>query len=205
ELEETEIDDVIDISITDIDEDGTIQVKWKNPSNYNYNKVYIEYKNEAGDGNSILANAEDEKVNLKGLTPGSVYSITIRGKDIAGNLSDGITKKHKIAGSGIIEVVNTTSSNSYPGYSPINLVNKNGLTGGNPKTAMHDNNRGAYSMWHTNGNPGIDTWVEFDFGEEKIIDQMYIWNMNQMSDSNMTDRGFKNVKIQYSADKEEWN
>ena len=52
-------------------------------------------------------------------------------------------------------------------------------------------------MWHTAANPGNNAWFEVDLGEIYALDEMWIWNINQV---NNVERGFKNVKIEYSLD-----
>lgn len=204
ETKHTAVVDVQDISFTDLEEEGSVEIQWKDPADINYDNVEITSKDSLGKSKTVTVDAKNHQAILKDLIPSEVYTFTIKGKDLGGSLSKGVVKKHRIAGEQLIKVVNAKASNSYSGYDPINLVNRKGITGSGPKTAVHDNDRGAYSMWHTNANPGEGTSVQFDFGEEKAIDSMYIWNMNQVADSSMTDRGFKNVKITYSVDGIQW-
>lgn len=200
------VDDVTEAAVTDVDENGSVEITWKSPEHCNYAKVIAEYRNNSGDAGSVSANAEDGKILLENLEPSSLYTFRLYGQDICENRSQGVTVKHKTTGQAVLTVQAAAASNTFNSeYDPINVANGSGLTGRNPDTALHDNNKGAYTMWHTGANPGRDTWITFDFGELKAIDKMYVWNMNQQNGTtSYTDRGFKNVKIEYSSDGETW-
>lgn len=200
------VDDVTEAAVTDVDENGSVEITWKNPEHCNYAKVIAEYRNNSGDAGSVSANAEDGKILLENLEPSSLYTFRLYGQDICENRSQGVIVKHKTTGQAVLTVQAAAASNTFNSeYDPINVANGSGLTGRNPDTALHDNNKGAYTMWHTGANPGRDTWITFDFGELKAIDKMYVWNMNQQNGTtSYTDRGFKNVKIEYSSDGETW-
>ena len=102
----------------------------------------------------------------------------------------------------IIHPVSASAGSSYGGnQNPMNVINGVGLDG-DGLDARHDNEGSAKTMWHTAANPGANAWFEVDLGESYPLDEMWIWNINQ---SNNATRGFRNVKIEYSIDGEEWS
>ena len=62
---------------------------------------------------------------------------------------------------------------------------------------LHNNNTNAISMWHTDANPGVNAWVQFDLGQVCDVGEMWIWNINQ---ANNSARGFRDVKIEYKLE-----
>lgn len=85
----------------------------------------------------------------------------------------------------------------------VNVINNSGMSGTSSLEDTHDNQGGT--AWHTRHIPneinGEKAWIQFDFGRTYALDEMWIWNMNQ---ANLSARGLKNVKIEYSADGEVW-
>ncbi|WP_322390331.1 galactose-binding domain-containing protein, partial [Clostridium perfringens] len=74
------------------------------------------------------------------------------------------------------------------------------MSGTSVANYIRDNNKAATTLWQTRDpSKGVD--ITYDFGMVKSVDQMHVWNMNQM---NNADRGLKNVKIEYSLDNENW-
>ena len=100
----------------------------------------------------------------------------------------------------ILEAVDAIAGDYYDVQVPSFIIDGSGLTG-DDLSAVHDNHVSAFTMWHTNANPGEKAWVQIDLGQPYPLDEMYIWNMNQQ---NNTGRGFKNVKIEYSTDGDVW-
>lgn len=104
--------------------------------------------------------------------------------------------------SSIIQASNATAGSEYgPEQTVMNLINGSGMAGGCVPDAKQDNNKDSVTMWHSKQNPREKAWVVIDCGKNFYLDQMYIWNMNQL---NAIDRGFKNVKIEYSKDNKNW-
>ncbi|MBQ8895067.1 MAG: GH92 family glycosyl hydrolase [Clostridia bacterium] len=89
------------------------------------------------------------------------------------------------------------------------LIDGSGMSG-DGLDATHDNSDGASSMWHIEENaadPQTDTaWVEFDMGSLQKIGKIYVWNHNQNHPTVglLTDRGLKDIKVEYSADGVNW-
>jgi hypothetical protein len=77
---------------------------------------------------------------------------------------------------------------------------------------LHDNADAAQTMWHTPNSPAVQppapgltpspAWVRFDFTQPQLVDAILIWNHNQ---ANLTDRGFRKVKIYASPDGNNWH
>ncbi|MEL6863891.1 MAG: discoidin domain-containing protein [Bacteroidota bacterium] len=49
---------------------------------------------------------------------------------------------------------------------------------------------------------GEGHWIQYDFGENYALSTSYIWNTNASGES---DKGFRNVVVDYSVNGEEWN
>ena len=102
----------------------------------------------------------------------------------------------------IIKPLDAKAGSSYgSNQNPINVINGVGLSGDGTLQDKHDNEKSAKTMWHTAANPGNNAWFEVDLGEIYALDEMWIWNINQV---NNVERGFKNVKIEYSLDEKNW-
>lgn len=82
-----------------------------------------------------------------------------------------------------------------------NIINGSGMSDADTEWSVEAtcNNNG---FWHSKDNPGEGAWVQVDLGEIYPLKQMWVWNMNQATWG--PDRGFKNVKIEYSADGKKW-
>lgn len=118
----------------------------------------------------------------------------------------GVSGKCTVTVSGQPEVISGVISKSGNDYdndrSGVNVSNDSGMLGIGSVYDLADNNPNALGMWHTDANPGENAWIEFDLGSVQTVGEMWIWNINQQ---NNTDRGLKNVKIEYrSADTDEW-
>ena len=104
------------------------------------------------------------------------------------------------------EITVTASSVHSPEQSVRHLVDGSGMIG-----AVHDNEGGARTMWHSGQNPastapatGLATspaWVKFEFAHPQKFDQILIWNHNQ---SDKTDRGFRRTRIYGSTNGVAW-
>lgn len=205
EIAPTEVDDVINAKAESMNDEGDVKVTWDNPDGFDYEQVLIEYKNADNKGGSVKVDANKKEAIITGLDMQRQYQFTLKGVNSAGTTSKGVSVSCMTSGEYVLKVEKAEAANAFnSSYDPINLVNGNGMTGGNPKTATHNNDRTAYSMWHSSGNTSAETWFKFDFGGVRALDKMYIWNMNQIADSDMTDRGIKNVKIEYSEDGTSW-
>lgn len=52
-----------------------------------------------------------------------------------------------------------------------------------------------------NGARGNSHWIRYDFGQVYTLRQLFVWNANA---SGETDRGFRQVSIDYSLDGQQW-
>ncbi len=107
-----------------------------------------------------------------------------------------------------------SASSSWGGPHPQKTVNGSGL---NWDTLLHDNDSGAETMWHADGNTDLDSahpnttvgyeWIKYDFDKSYPIGTMWVWNMNQIGGggSDLTGRGLKKVYIEYTNDGENWS
>ncbi len=100
----------------------------------------------------------------------------------------------------VISAVDAIAGSQFDNQTPMYIIDDSGMTG-KGLSAVHDNNSNAFTMWHTNANPGASAWVQIDLGQSYALDEMWVWNMNQQ---NNIGRGLKNVKIEYSADGVKW-
>ncbi|HLV79971.1 MAG TPA: hypothetical protein VKT32_06790 [Chthonomonadaceae bacterium] len=105
------------------------------------------------------------------------------------------------------KAISVTASSVYsPMQAAAHLVDGSGMVGD-----LHDNADAAQTMWHTvenptarppaNGLPASPGWVRFDFAQPQEISALLIWNHNQQ---NLTDRGFRKVRIYASSDGVVW-
>ncbi|MGI6270363.1 MAG: discoidin domain-containing protein, partial [Candidatus Howiella sp.] len=101
----------------------------------------------------------------------------------------------------LLTAVDAIAGNQYSDQRPTLIIDGSGLTG-EGTAALHDAHANAFTMWHTDANPGANAWVQVDFGSAFALDELWIWNMNQQ---NNTTRGLKNIKIEYTADGIVWN
>jgi hypothetical protein len=103
--------------------------------------------------------------------------------------------------------IEVQASNSYsPSQDPVHLINGAGMTG-----EFHDNERGAGTMWQTGYDPQPTSpapalakspaWVRFNFTTPRYFESIRIWNHNQL---NLTERGFKKMRIYGTSDGVEW-
>jgi hypothetical protein len=78
-------------------------------------------------------------------------------------------------------------------------VDGSGLSGGN-HNRVWDNGWLAYEgAPNPNSNrSGIDYWIKYDFGEVYDLTDMWVWNSNGDVGESYTDRGLKDVFIDYS-------
>ncbi len=79
---------------------------------------------------------------------------------------------------------------------PVNIINHSGLTidEENILLSTHDNPHNASSMWHSEDGFQTGTLI-FDFGSVKKVDNVLIWNHNQLNCSN---RGVKTAEFYYT-------
>lgn len=102
--------------------------------------------------------------------------------------------------------VQASSTYSMPAQEAQHLINGAGMTG-----EFHDNERGAGTMWQTGYDPQPSSaaptlpkapaWVRFNFTTPRYFDSIRIWNHNQL---NLTERGFKKMRIFGTSDGVEW-
>lgn len=102
----------------------------------------------------------------------------------------------------IVPVGASVGSEYSPPQKAANLINNSGMSGTTSLQDTHDSQSSATTMWHTANNPGDKAWAKVDLGKIYPLDEMWIWNMNQEKYSN---RGLKNVKIEYSTDDSTWS
>lgn len=93
-----------------------------------------------------------------------------------------------------------------------NVTNRSGLS-----NDRHDNVGNAQSMWHgivgppfggvsrpNSGSSAGAEWIRFEFDRVYDLREMIVWNHNQInstvSSPDMTDRGMKDVYVEYSVD-----
>ncbi|MDR3688423.1 MAG: hypothetical protein P4L46_03520, partial [Fimbriimonas sp.] len=102
--------------------------------------------------------------------------------------------------------VQASSTYNIPAQEAQHLINGTGMTG-----EFHDNERGAGTMWQTGYDPQpsaaapalpkTPAWVRFNFTSPRYFDSIRIWNHNQL---NLTERGFKKMRIYGTSDGVEW-
>ena len=117
---------------------GNVFVTWTAPAG---NMVEVK----ATSGKSVVsaqAPSGDGEVELS-LEPGKQYTISAVVVDQRGTRSEARTTAIDTLGSPVIAVAEVTAGSSFGGYDPINTINGNGMTGGNPLTATHDNDGSA--------------------------------------------------------------
>ena len=150
-------------------------------------KIYVNGVETAGGTESALAPLGK---------PGDKIVVKV----VEGDLSKSYTLT---AGTGdpILTAVDAAAGSQYDNQKPTLAIDGSGMTGTGLQ-AVHDNHSSAFTMWHTNGNPGDDAWIQVDLGKAYALDEMWIWNLNQ---ANNTGRGLKNVKIQYTPDGVTWH
>lgn len=94
--------------------------------------------------------------------------------------------------------VTATASTSYPGRGPEKVVNGVGLGADTDGDGIreHDNDANL-GMWHSNNE--VTPWIRFDAGQIVRLDQMRIWNYNEVV-GNYINRGVKTATIKYAAE-----
>lgn len=96
-----------------------------------------------------------------------------------------------------VKVINSSSAVS--GMPAINTVNGSGMTILSVQ-GIHDNSATGETMWSSDYQ-WSDISITFDLLLSYNIENLYIWNFNQAGNTN---KGMKNVKIQYSQDNSKW-
>jgi len=91
--------------------------------------------------------------------------------------------------------VTATASGSQPGMGPENTVNGSGLN------ASDQHGTEPSTMWIGAGGP--PTWIQFTLDKAYKLDEMKVWNSNQVVES-IVGFGAKSVKVEYSADGNAW-
>ena len=92
-----------------------------------------------------------------------------------------------------------TSSGSGTNMPVANVSNGSGMSIISP-AGFHDNSSSGETMWTCNYQ-WSEIYVTFDLRTSYNIENMYVWNFNQPDN---TDKGMKNVKIQYSENNSVW-
>lgn len=75
------------------------------------------------------------------------------------------------------------------------IIDGSGMSDGTLDAAASS---GKATYWHTENNPGANAWVKVDLGQVYQLDELWVWNMNQ--NEGHSNRGFKNVKIEYATE-----
>ena len=108
---------------------------------------------------------------------------------------------------GFIQVTSVTHSTYYPtAASGIRTADGSGI-GYEPmiglKSALHDT---LYTnMWLNSGTALASDYLQYDFGTNRTIGEMWVWNYNQYTIPNLYGgRGLKSVNIQYSTNGTAW-
>ena len=100
----------------------------------------------------------------------------------------------------VIDIKTITAGDTYPDASvaPRNLISMDGINP-NPPTDLSTATYGivGWNCWHTSGNDNSKAWLLLDIGMTLPVSEMYIWNMNQYSNS---DRDIKDITLTYSFD-----
>ncbi|MGE5293878.1 MAG: LamG-like jellyroll fold domain-containing protein [Solirubrobacterales bacterium] len=91
--------------------------------------------------------------------------------------------------------VTATASAAQPGMGPENTVNGSGLN------ANDEHSTSSTDMWMTTG--AMPVWIQYEFDNVYKLDEMWIWNSNQMIES-FLGFGAKTVAIEYSEDGVTW-
>jgi len=126
--------------------------------------------------------------------PGDAITIEVR--------QDGFTRIYTITATDKSPMIVPERVYSGSVFMPVeNIINNSGMSGTDSLNDTHDNHHHSLTSWHSHGNPGKNAWVTVDLGNAYCLDEMWIWNHNQL---NLTDRGLKNVKIEYSIDNKNW-
>ncbi len=94
-----------------------------------------------------------------------------------------------------VTAVTATASNFQPGMGPENTINGSGLTDDQHSVALPD-------MWMTTG--GLPAWVQYEFDKVYKLDEMWVWNSNQVIETFMG-FGAKTVTVEYSTDGQTWS
>ncbi|MGE5296729.1 MAG: carbohydrate binding domain-containing protein, partial [Solirubrobacterales bacterium] len=91
--------------------------------------------------------------------------------------------------------VTATASGSAAGMEPQNTVNGSG------HDDLDQHSASATHMWMSAGT--LPAWIQFEFDAVCKLDEMWVWNSNQLIES-MLGFGAKDVVIEYSTDGETW-
>ncbi|GHV09864.1 hypothetical protein FACS1894162_1520 [Bacteroidia bacterium] len=93
----------------------------------------------------------------------------------------------------------TSSSGSVSGMPVANIINGSGMSVLSV-AGTHDNQASGATSWSCNYQ-WSDISVTFDLGAAYQVAEMYVWNFNTAGETN---KGMKNVKIQYSSNNSTW-
>jgi len=98
-----------------------------------------------------------------------------------------------------ITPVSATASTFFsPDQDPVNLINDSGFGTDRGIGAVHDNNVGAGTMWHSSGGVVDDESLLFDLGvTHSQLEAAIVWNHNQ---AGLTERGVDEMEILVSPD-----
>jgi hypothetical protein len=94
-----------------------------------------------------------------------------------------------------IENVIAIASSSEPGKEAANTVNGSGLD----DDGLLHGNESVGTMWLSVRDANQPTWIEFEFDRVHKLSEMWVWNSNDSLEQAIG-LGFKDVKIEYSAD-----
>ncbi len=108
----------------------------------------------------------------------------------------------------VTNVTATASSQNYGSAS--DTLNDNGLYGmehivypyGYSWITADGGGTGAHPV--DGSTSGWGAWIAYQFDAVYAIGNMYIWNQNQIYNSDLTNRGLKNVTVQYSTNGSTW-
>jgi len=95
----------------------------------------------------------------------------------------------------ITSITATASSSSAANMGPENTINGSGLD------ALDQHSTSGTDMWLS--GPGASPWIQYDFDKVYKLDELLVWNSNQMIES-FVGLGAKDVVIETSVDGAAW-
>jgi len=94
-----------------------------------------------------------------------------------------------------IQGVTATASGTQAGTNPANTINGSGLND-------HDeHSTDVLQTWMS--TPGLPCWIQYEFDKPYKLDEMWVWNSNQLIEAFMG-FGAKNVAVEHSLDGATW-
>lgn len=101
----------------------------------------------------------------------------------------------------LLKPIAATAGSEAAGHPAMHAADNSGMDGFFGPLEAHDADTGGAGMWLTADGPGSDNWMRLDLGAVYPLGKLLVWNYNQPG---ATDKGVKNVQIQYSLDGASW-